>query len=217
MAINAIIADDHTIIREGLKTLLEKKEVIVVAIAKNGREAIELVSQHRPDIVIMDISMPGLNGLDATAIIRWKVPNTKIIALSMHSSKKHIETMLSSGASGYILKESAMDELYDAIQEVIQGNFYLSASLARMYMGKNPVTKFKDPDLIPRFKDISKKEKNVLQLVAEGEKTKDIAQKLGISVKTVETHRRNIMKKLGIFNIAGLTKFAIKEGMIPLE
>ncbi len=217
MAISAIIADDHTIIREGLKSLLTIKGVGVAAIAKNGREAIELAIQHRPDVVIMDISMPDLNGLDATAIICRKLPNTKIIALSMHSSKKHIEEMLSSGASGYILKESAMDELYDAIQEVNKGNFYLSASLARMYMGKNPVCKFKDADLIPRFKDLSKKERNILQLVAEGEKTKDIAQKLGISVKTVETHRRNIMKKLGIFNIAGLTKFAIKEGMISLE
>ncbi len=216
MTVTAIIVDDHTIIREGLKTLLENKGVGVVAVAKNGHQAVDLAEEHRPDVVIMDISMPDLNGLDATAIIRKQMPNTKIIALSMHSDKKQIDRMFALGASGYVLKESAIHELYVAIQEVNKGNFFLSESIARMYIDSQ-ANFFKEAEVMPQFKQISQKERQVLQLVAEGEKTRDIAQKLGVSIKTVESHRRNIMKKLGIFSIAGLTKFAIKEGMISLE
>lgn len=216
MTISTIIADDHAIICEGLKTLLENKGVGVIAIAKNGREAVSLAIEHHPQIVIMDISMPDLNGMDATAIIKKEVPDTRVIALSMHSDKKQIDRMFASGASGYVLKESAFTDIYDAIREVNKGHFYLSSPIARMYMDSQ-ANLFDDADDIPRFKEISKKERHVLQLVAEGEKTRDIAEKLGVSIKTVETHRRNIMKKLGIFSIAGLTKFAIKEGMIPLD
>lgn len=216
MKTRVIIADDHAIIREGLKSLLEKKGVEVIAIAKNGREAIDMAVAHRPDVVMMDISMPDLNGVEATATIHRKVPDTKIIALSMHSSKQIIDKMFASGASGYILKESAFDELYDAIQEVNNGNFYLTPSIARMYVDSQDYM-FKDINDIPKSKELSKKEREVLQLVAEGEKTRDIAEKMGISVKTIETHRRNIMKKLSIFSIAGLTKFAIKEGIVAME
>lgn len=216
METRVIIADDHTIIREGLKSLLEKKGIQVIAIAKNGREAIAMAIKLRPDIVMMDISMPDLNGVEATAAICKKIPGTRVIALSMHSDKKIIDKMFASGASGYILKESAFDELYEAIQEVNSGNYYLSPSIARMYVDSQG-NMFEDIEDIPRFKDISKKEREVLQLVAEGVKTKDIAEKLGVSIKTVETHRRNMMKKLSIFSIAGLTRFAIKEGIVSLE
>ncbi len=216
MGTRVIIADDHAIIREGLKSLLEKKGVEVIAIAKNGREAIELAKHHRPDIIMMDISMPDLNGVDATATIRRELPDTKVIALSMHSSKKIIDQMFVSGASGYVLKETAFNELYNAIQEVSNGNFYLSPSIARMYLDTegNLAT---NTNKVPKSREISIKERQVLQLVAEGEKTRDIAEKLSISIKTVETHRRNIMKKLSIFSVAGLTKFAIKEGIVSLE
>ena len=216
MKIKVIIADDHAIIREGLKSLLEKKGVEVIGIAKNGREAIDLAMVHHPDVVMMDISMPGLNGMEATEIIRQNVPGTKIIALSMHSSKKIIDKMFVSGASGYLLKESGVDELYDAIKQVRKGNFYLTPSIARMYVD-TPRCLFKTIADIPRTKDISKKERQVLQLVAEGKKTRDIAEKLGVSIKTIETHRRNIMQKLSIFSIAGLTKFAIKERLVSLD
>jgi len=216
MGIRVIIADDHAIIREGLKGLLERRGIIVSAIAKNGREAIELAILHQPDLVIMDISMPDLNGVEATAAIRREVPHIRIIGLSMHSGKNIIDKMFSSGASGYILKESAFEELYDAIQEVLKGNFYLTPSIARMYVN------FKEntcPPLeeIPTSKGLSKKEREVLQLVAEGLKTRDIAQRLNLSIKTVESHRRNMMKKLSIFTIAGLTRFAIQEGIIAIE
>ncbi len=216
MGARVIIADDHAIIREGLKNLLEKKDVDVIAIAKNGREAVDLAMHHRPDIIMMDISMPDLNGVDATATILRELPETKVIALSMHSSKKIIDKMFTSGASGYILKETALSELYTAIQEVSKGNFYLTPSIARMY--KDTTGKLATSiDDVPKSKEISIKERQVLQLVAEGEKTRDIAEKLRISIKTVETHRRNIMKKLNIFSVAGLTKFAIKEGIVSLE
>jgi len=216
MKINVIIADDHAIIREGLKSLLENKGICVLGIAQNGREAVEKAIALKPDVMMMDISMPDLNGVEATARIKKEVPNTKIIALSMHSSKKIIDQMFAAGASGYILKESAFSELYNAIQDVLKGNYYLTPSIARMYVDSNGHA-FSSSKQLPRFNKISKKEREILQLVAEGVKTRDIAEKLNVSVKTVETHRRNIMKKLNIFNVAGLTKFAIKEGIISLE
>ncbi len=216
MEITVIIADDHAIIREGLKSLLEKKGIRVLDIAQNGREAVEMAIALEPTVIMMDISMPDLNGVEATARIKRQVPHTKIIALSMHSSKTNIDKMFAAGASGYILKESAFSELYDAIQQVVAGNVYLTPSIARMYMD-NQGGAFSNHDQIPKFNKISIKEREILQLVAEGEKTRDIAEKLNVSIKTVETHRRNIMKKLNIFSVAGLTKFAIKEGIITLE
>jgi len=216
MEIKVIIADDHAIISEGLKSLLEKKDVRVLDIARNGREAVEMAIAMEPDVMMMDISMPDLNGVEATARIKKEVPRTKIIALSMHSSKTMIDKMFAAGASGYILKESAFSELYDAIKDVLAGNFYLTPVLARMCVDSRGHA-FSSRDQIPRFNKISKKEREILQLVAEGVKTRNIALKLSVSIKTVETHRRNIMKKLNIFSVAGLTKFAIKEGIISLE
>ncbi len=216
MKTRVIIADDHTIVREGLKTYLTEKNVNVIGIAKNGREAIDLAMAHEPDIIMMDISMPDLNGVEATATILKKVPDTKVIALSMHSDKKVIDNMFASGASGYVLKDAEFDDIYDAIIEVKKGNVYLTPSVARMY-GYKREHKFPDWESLPMSKEISSKERQVLQLVAEGEKSRTIAQKMGISHKTVESHRRNIMKKLHIFTIAGLTKFAVKEGIASLE
>jgi DNA-binding NarL/FixJ family response regulator len=216
MKTRVIIADDHAIFLEGLKSLFEKKGMEVIAVAKNGLEAVDLAIMYQPDVVMMDISMPGLNGVEATAAIRKKVPKAKIIALSMHSNKQIVDKMLASGASGYVLKEKAFDELYDAVLKVNKGDFYLTPSIAEMYEDKHGNT-FNFSGNIPKFNEISKKERQVLQLVAEGEKTRNIAQKLGVSIKTIETHRRHIMKKLNIFSIAGLTKFAIKEGIVFLE
>ena len=216
MQLKVLIADDHAIIREGLRNLLENRGIQVIDIAKNGREAVEKAIALKPDIVMMDISMPDLNGVEATAKIREEVPHTRVIALSMHSSKKIVDKMFDSGASGYILKESAFDEIYDAIQEVLRTNFYLTPAIARMCaddQGKGRST----GGTQLQFNKISRKEREVLQLIAEGRKTRDIAEILGVSIKTVETHRRNIMKKLNIFSVAGLTKYAILEGVIALE
>jgi DNA-binding NarL/FixJ family response regulator len=216
MQLKVLIADDHAIIREGLRSLLENRGIQVMDIAKTGREAVEKTIALKPDIVMMDISMPDLNGVEATARIREELPQTRVIALSMHSSKKIIDKMFDSGASGYILKESAFDEIYDAIQEVLRTNFYLTPAIARMCIddkGKDRSAREKQP----KFNKISRKEREVLQLIAEGRKTREIAGTLGVSIKTVETHRRNIMKKLNIFSVAGLTKYAILEGIIALE
>lgn len=216
MQLKVLIADDHAIIREGLRSLLENRGIQVMDIAKNGREAVEKAIALKPDIVMMDISMPNLNGVEATAKIREEVPHARVIALSIHSSKKIVDKMFDSGASGYILKESAFDEIYVAIQEVLRRNFYLTPAIARMCtdgQGKDRSTW----ETKPQFNKISRKQREVLQLIAEGKKTRDIAETLGISIKTVETHRRNIMKKLNIFSVAGLTKYAIREGIIALE
>ena len=216
MDTKVIIADDHAIFREGLKLLLEKKGFLTAGIAGNGQEAIDLAFRHIPDLMIMDISMPDVNGVEATAAIKAHLPDTKIIALSMHSSKTRIHEMFVSGASAYILKDSAFDELLDAVHAVLNGDCYLSPSIERTYRQDDDWPSSHDEFNFSCF-HISNKEKEVLQLVAEGEKSKDIALKLGVSIKTVEAHRRNLMKKLNIFSIAGLTKFAIKEGIIPLE
>nr|WP_319396943.1 response regulator transcription factor [uncultured Desulfobacter sp.] len=216
MQLKVLIADDHAIIREGLRSLLENRGIQVMDIAKNGREAVEKTIALKPDIVMMDISMPDLNGVEATARIREELPQTRVIALSMHSSKRIVDKMFASGASGYILKESAFDEIYDAIQEVLRTNFYLTPAIARMCSddkGKERRTQ----EAQPQFNKISRKEREVLQLIAEGKKTREIAETMGVSIKTVETHRRNIMKKLNIFSVAGLTKYAILEGIIALE
>lgn len=211
-----LIADDHAIISDGLKLLIEKKGLKVIAIARTGTDAIEIAKAKKPQIVIMDITMPDLNGVDATAIIRKKLPNTKIIALSMHSDKHMIDKMFASGASGYVHKDSAFDELYDAIEEVLEGNIYLSPALARMYDATQDPP-FINGDCISQIETLSQKERQVLQMVAEGKKNKVISEKMGLSIRTIETHRRNVMNKLGIFSVAGLTKFAIKEGIIDLE
>jgi DNA-binding NarL/FixJ family response regulator len=216
MQLKVLIADDHAIIREGLRSLLESRGIQVMDIAKNGREAVEKTIALKPDIVMMDISMPDLNGVEATARIREELPQTRVIALSMHSSRKIVDKMFDSGASGYILKESAFDEIYDAIQEVLRTNFYLTPAIARMCVddkGKDRSTR----ETQPQFNKVSRKEREVLQLIAEGRKTREIAGTLGVSIKTVETHRRNIMKKLNIFSVAGLTKYAILECIIALE
>ena len=215
MTTTILIADDHAIIREGLKALLENKGLKVIEVAENGREAVQFSLKLKPDIVLMDVSMPDMNGSEATARIVKDIPQTKVIALSMHSSRQHVDRMFVAGASGYVLKECAFDELYDAIQEVRKGRFYISPSIARTFVEN--YTQVSDKNEKLPFSDFTKKEREVLQLIAEGEKTKDIAEKLFISVKTVETHRRNIMRKLNIFSVAGLTRFAIKEGLVSLE
>ena len=216
MQLKVLIADDHAIIREGLRSLLENRGIQVMDIARNGREAVEKAIALKPDIVMMDISMPDLNGVEATARIREELPHTRVIALSMHSSKKIIDQMFDSGASGYILKESAFDEIYDAIQEVLRTNFYLTPAIARMCTDDNG-RDLSAREAQPQFNKISRKEREVLQLIAEGKKTREIAETMGVSIKTVETHRRNIMKKLNIFSVAGLTKYAILEDIIALE
>jgi two-component system response regulator NreC len=213
MSVKIIIADDHKIMRDGLRNMLEKESGLeVVAEAKNGREAIQLTEQLRPDIVIMDISMDDLNGMDATRTIVGKGWGTKIIALSMHADKRFVAGMFEAGAMAYLLKDCAYNELVQAIRQTVSGRTYLCSMISGVVIR----------DYIQRMRKseaslLSPREKEILQLLAEGSTTKRIADQLKVSVKTVETHRQHVMEKLNIFSIAELTKYAIKEGITSLD
>jgi DNA-binding NarL/FixJ family response regulator len=216
MSIRVLLADDHKIIRQGLRSLLEKQQDMeVVAEAEDGRSAVRLAAETAPDVVIMDVTMPDLNGVEATKQILSSSPDIKIIALSMHSDSMFVAEMLKSGASGYLLKDCAFDELAKAISTVIDNKTYLSPAISGVvledYVFRLSKAGFAGPDVL------SDREREVLQLMAEGNSTKKIAQKLHISVKTVETHRRQMMGKLNIHTIAELTKYAIRKGITPLE
>lgn len=216
MSIRVLLADDHKIIRQGLRSLLEKQQDMeVVAEAEDGRSAVRLAAETAPDVVIMDVTMPDLNGVEATKQILSNSPDIKIVALSMHSDSMFVAEMLRSGAVGYLLKDCAFDELAKAIRTVIDNKTYLSPAISGVvledYIYRLSKTSFASPDVL------SDREREVLQLMAEGNSTKKIAQKLHISVKTVETHRRQMMSKLNIHTIAELTKYAIRKGITPLE
>jgi DNA-binding NarL/FixJ family response regulator len=216
MSIRILLADDHKITREGLRSLLEKQQDMdVVAEAENGRTAVRLAHELLPDVVIMDVTMPDLNGVEAARQIVGRVPDAKIIALSMHSDSLFVTEMLRSGASGYLLKDCAFDELALAIRAVASGKTYLSPSISGVvvedYLHRLTKTNFASSEVL------TDREREVLQLMAEGKSTKQIALKLNISVKTVETHRRQIMNKLDIHTVAELTKYAIRKGLTSLE
>ena len=216
MSVRIILAEDHRITREGLVNLLqERPDMEVVGEAENGREAVRLASELSPDLVIMDVTMPDLNGIDATRIITSGSNNTKVIALSMYSDKQFVQGMIQAGASGYLLKDCAFEELVSAIQAVIQGDTYLSPGIAGIVV-QDYLTKL-TTDRSSADTVLTNREREVLQLIAEGNSTKEIASRLNVSVKTVETHRRQIMEKLGIFSIAELTKYAIREGLTSLH
>ena len=216
MSTRILLADDHKITRQGLHALLEKqKDMEVIAEAENGRTAVQLAAEFAPDIVIMDITMPDLNGIEATKQILSKSPDTKIIALSMHSDALFVTEMLKSGATGYLLKDCAFEELTRAIRTVTDDKTYLSPAISGVvvedYIHRLTSTTVTSADIL------TDREKEVVQLMAEGNSTKQIALKLHISVKTVETHRRQVMGKLDIHNVAELTKYAIRKGITSVE
>ncbi len=216
MSIRILLADDHKITRQGLRSLLEKQpDMEVVAEAEEGRTAVRLVRELVPNVVIMDVSMPDLNGMEATRRIVAEFPNVKIIALSMHSDSLFVTEMLRSGASGYLLKDCAFEELERAIRTVMANKTYLSPSISGVvvddYLHRLSKADFSNSEVL------SDREREVLQLVAEGKSTKQIALKLHISTKTVETHRRQVMNKLDIHTVAELTKYAIRKGLTSLE
>jgi len=216
MIINVILADDHIIFREGICSLLNRQsDVNVIAAAVNGREAVKLTRELKPKIVLMDITMPILNGVEATRQIVHEFPQTKVIALSMHSSKNFIVDMLKAGASGYLLKNCGFEELYHAIKAVASGLRYLSPAVADIVM--EGYSGFIFDNELTAFTALTTRQREVLQLLAEGKNTKQIAAKLHVSVKTVETHRQHIMEKLAIKNVAELTKYAIREGLTSIE
>jgi DNA-binding NarL/FixJ family response regulator len=216
MGLRVLLADDHRIIREGLRSLIEKHPGLeVVGEAENGRTAIKLAQELAPHIVILDVAMPDLNGIEAARQITRMVPGIKIIALSMHADKRFISGMLRAGASGYLLKDCAFEELVTAIQVVANKGTYLSPGIAGVVV-KDYVHHLPQPDT-SAFSILTDRQREVLQFLAEGKSTKQIASALNISIKTVETHIQNITKKLDIHNIAELTKYAIREGLTSLD
>lgn len=213
MSIRVIIADDHKIVREGLRSILQHDlKMDVVGQASNGRGAIELARELNPDVVIMDISMPDLNGMEATRRILEENSSIEIIALSMHSDERFVSEMLKAGASGYLLKDCALDELERAIRTVLAHQTYISPAIAGTVV-KDYVHHLsnKQPSVL------TPREREVLQMIAEGKSAKQIAHQLNVSIKTVEAHRKHIMEKLDIYTVAELTKYAIRAGVTHLE
>jgi DNA-binding NarL/FixJ family response regulator len=216
MGTKVIIADDHQIVRQGLRQLLAKEpDLEVTAEADDGRSTVRLVREIQPEVVIMDVAMPDLNGIEATRQIVGEFPKTKVIALSMYADKRFVTNMLKAGAMGYLLKDCAFEELIRAIRVVLANKTYLSPGVTDIvvkdYMsGASP----SEPSV---FSVLTPREREVLQLMSEGKSTNKIADCLHVSVKTVETHRQQVMSKLDLHSVAELTKYAIREGLTSIE
>ena len=217
MAINVLLADDHAVVLDGMKALLEaEKDIFVVAQAANGREAVRKARKHRPDLVIMDISMPELNGIEATKQIIEDLPDIRVIMLSMHASSEHILRSLQAGARGYLLKDSAGQEVVKAVRSVSKGIRYLSQRISETliedYINRSEFTIPENP-----LDQLSGREREILQLVVEGKTSAEISTRLYLSPKTVDTYRSRIIHKLKVKGLPGLIKFAIRHGITSLE
>jgi len=208
MKLRIILAEDHTIVLEGLRALLEKEGFEIVGEAQDGRSAVELAAKFKPDIAILDIAMPALNGVDAAREILRASPDTRTILLTIHEDNQYVVEALRAGVSGYLLKTKAASDLVQAIKEVSRGGLYLSPGLSR-----DVVKSFLENKEI-KADPLSPREREVLQLIAEGKTTKEVGAILGISVKTAESHRTRIMEKLGIHETATLVRYAIRQGVI---
>jgi len=214
-SLKILLADDHRIVCDGLRSLLEREpDMEVIAEAHDGRSAVSLARELRPDVVVMDVGMPDLNGIEAARKISAARRDVKLIALSMHSDKRFVAGMLRAGAAAYVLKECAFEELAAAIRAVTAGRTYLSPAVADLLVGDYLRRLSSKDGLAP---ELTPREREVLQLIAEGHTTKAIAERLGVSVKTVDTHRQNMMRRLGMHTVAELTKYAVREGLTELE
>lgn len=208
MHVRILLADDHQIIRQGLKILLEHKGYKVIGEAGDGDEAVQLAGRLQPEVVILDLAMPHLNGVNAAKEIRTQLPKSKIILLTMHSDEHYVLEALQAGVNGYVVKTDAATDLTDALDKVLRGSTYLSPKVSRFIVQAYLENKNSSSDLL------TPREREVLQLVAEGKITKEIAVLLGISVKTAESHRTKIMSKLGTHGVAGLVRYAVRRGLV---
>lgn len=217
MNIRVLVADDHAIVREGLGIMLgNQPDMEVVGLATNGREAIRMVDQYQPDVAVMDISMPELNGIEAIQQMLPSHPRMKVIVLSIHETKPYVYRALKAGAKGYLIKETAGLEVVDAVREVYQGERYLSQRIADL-LTDIAFRSLENSGETSPLEQLSPREREILQLVAEGKTSQEIAQRLSISSKTVDTYRSRLMHKIGVEDVAGLVKFAIQHGVISLE
>lgn len=217
MTIRVILADDHAIIREGLRVLLEMHEGIkVVGVATSGREATQLVEAHKPDVAVMDISMPELNGIEAVKQMRALHPRLQVVILSIHATKPYVFRALQAGALGYLIKETAGPDVVDAVHAVHRGERFLSPRIADLLMD-DLLLKLEDETEQNPLNALSQREREILQLVAEGKTSQEIAGMLSIASKSVDTYRSRLMQKIGVTDMAGLIKFAIQHGVITLD
>jgi DNA-binding NarL/FixJ family response regulator len=220
--IKVILVDDHSLVRAGIRSLIQNiSGVEVIAEANNGRDAIRLIDELIPDLVLLDIAMPELNGLEVISRISKDNTDTKIIILSMHTNEEYVVQALKSGAAGYLLKDSAPNELEIAVNAVMRGETYLSPAISKHVVDNYlrrisdvSAEKEKGPDI---FKQLTSRQREILQLIAEGNSTKEIANKLNVSIKTVETHRMQLMDRIGIHDVAGLVRYAIRMGIITVK
>lgn len=215
MKIKVIVADDHQLFREGLKNLLETDGTIeVIAQSENGTAAIEMAQRLKPDVLLTDIAMPDMNGIEATRLLKEKLPDMKVIAVSMHSDKQYVKGMLEAGADAYLLKNSTHRQLIDAVHSVCNGKKFLSEDITELVInGYLDSANTKDDG----YNQLSDREKEIFMLLAEGVSTREIGEKLFISVKTVGTHKQNILDKLNLKNNSDVVKYALKKGLIHLE
>ena len=213
--ITVLLADDHTVLREGLKKLLEaENDIEVVGEAATGREAVELTRKLRPAVVVMDIAMPLLNGLEATRQIRKEFPDIRVLILSAHSDDAYVEQAVLIGAAGFLLKQTCSDNLGAAIREVQKGNTFFSSAISKRLQGRGQNAPDRRGQLKQGRNRLSSREAEVLQLIAEGKPNKQVAAELGVSFKTVDKHRQHLMAKLDIHDVSGLTRYAISAGII---
>ena len=204
-----LLADDHSVIRFGLRALLEMADMQVVAEAADGREAVRLAQEQVPDVAVFDIAMPGLNGIEAASMLKTRCPHTRVVILSMHSDSEHVHRAMAAGASGYVLKGGATDEIVTAVRAVHGGRNYLSAGLAAAVSAGGPIAARGPLD------SLSARERQVLQLVAEGHSSAQIAALVHLSPKSVDTYRSRLMRKLGVADLAALIRFAVQHGLTP--
>jgi len=217
MGVNVVLVDDHTVVRDGIKAILEREgsNINVVGEAANGKEALEISVSEKIDIYVLDISMPEMNGIDTAEALMKRDPSTKIIILSMYDNRNFVDKVLKTGVKGYLLKENASDEVVRAIHEVAEGKFYLSPKISNIvvsgYVSQGAPEKVKKEKSL-----LTKREKQILQFIAEGLSAREIAEKLKLSVNTVHVHRRSIMRKLNIHKQTNLVRYALKEGIAHL-
>ena len=212
-ALRILLADDHTVVRQGLRKVLEERpEWQVVAEAGDGRDAVRLVEQHKPDVAVLDVAMPLLNGIEATRQITKRVPQTKVLVLSMYPDEAYVTQMLKAGATGYLLKDSADVDLLEAVQAVSQGKSFFSPAVARLM--SDDYARQRGENAVDRYESLSEREREIFQLVAEGRTNNEMAALLFISPSTVETHRARIMEKLDLHSAAEIVLYAVRRGVV---
>lgn len=213
--INVLLADDHTVVRQGLRMLLDgEADIAVVGEADNGLQTVQMARKLRPDVVVLDVAMPHLNGLEVTRRINRDLPDTRVLVLSSYSDEEYVRQLTEQGACGYLVKQTAANDLIKAIREAHKGNAFFSPSISRRFLDQCRDAFTRNNTATKRTARLTAREAEVLRMIAEGMANKNIAAQLGISIKTVEKHRQQVMNKLGIHDVAGLTRHAIAKGIV---